>query len=57
MYKDSPDRVLSEKLKANTFINDAYKNKVIGFDDDIKSITKEQIMCCYNSFYNLKICF
>ncbi len=57
MYKDSPDRVLSEKLKANTFINDAYKNKVIGFDDDIKSITKEQIMCCYNSFYNLKNMF
>lgn len=53
MYKDNPDRVLSEKIKANTFVNDAYKNKVIGIDSDIKSITKEELELCYNSFYNL----
>lgn len=51
MYKDAPNRVLNEKIKANVFRNDPFKNKVIGTDEDIKSITKEQLELCYKSFY------
>ncbi|MDO4369296.1 MAG: pitrilysin family protein [bacterium] len=52
MYKDNPSRCLSEKIKENVFVNDPYRNKVIGTDDDIKSITKDEIELCYNSFYS-----
>lgn len=53
MYKDAPDRILYEKLVNNVFINHPYKDKTIGTDDDINSITKEQLDLCYNSFYRL----
>lgn len=52
MYKDLPDRVLNEKIKENIFVNDPYRYKVIGKDEDILSITKEELELCYNSFYN-----
>lgn len=51
MYKDSAERRLSEAIRTNIFLNDPYKNKVIGTDEDIKSITKEDLELCYNSFY------
>lgn len=51
MYKDNPDTVLLEKTNENIFINDPYNKKVIGTDEDIKSITKEEIELCYNTFY------
>ena len=51
MYKDSPVRILNEKIKENVFINDPYRKKVIGSDSDIKKITKEEIELCFNSFY------
>ena len=40
MYKDVPDRILYEKLSQNIYVNHPYKDKVIGTDSDIKSITK-----------------
>ena len=52
MYKDAPARVLNEKVKENVFVNDPYRNKVIGLDSDIKRITKEEVELCFNSFYN-----
>lgn len=52
MYKDVPDRVLLNKIKENVFLNDPYRNKVIGKDEDIISITKEELELCYESFYN-----
>lgn len=51
MYKDSPDRVLNEKVKENIFVHDPYRNKVIGTDEDIVKITKEELELCYKSFY------
>lgn len=51
MYIDNPDRVLSEKSKFNLFVNDPYGKKVVGTEEDIKSITKEDLITCYNSFY------
>ena len=52
MYKDVPDRVLLNKIKENAFVKDPYRNKVIGTDEDIVSITKEDLELCYESFYN-----
>lgn len=52
MYKDSPVRVINEKVKEKVFLKDPYKYKVIGTDDDIKSITKNDVVTCFNSFYN-----
>jgi len=51
MYIDNPDRVLSEKSRFNTFVNDTYGKKVVGTEEDIKNITKEDLITCYNSFY------
>lgn len=52
MYLDNPDRVLYEKIKENTLQSSNYRKKVIGSLDEIKSITKEDLNLCYNSFYN-----
>ena len=52
MYKDNPTRVLYEKLLCNTLVNNNRKLKVIGTDQDIKSITKEDLELCYKTFYN-----
>lgn len=51
MYKDNPDRVLYNKIKENVFIKDPIKNKVIGTDEDIVSITKEELELCFKNFY------
>lgn len=51
MYKDSPARILNEKIKENIFKEDTYRNKVIGSDDDIKIMNKKDIELCFNSFY------
>ncbi len=51
MYKDNPSRVIYNKIKENIFVNDPKKNKVIGTDEDIKSITKNDLDLCYNNFY------
>ena len=52
MYKDNPDRVLYSKIKENVFVNDPSKYKVIGTDEDITSITKDDLELCFNTFYN-----
>lgn len=51
MYKDNPDRVLYNKIKENVFIKDPIKNKVIGTDEDIVSITKDELELCFKNFY------
>lgn len=51
MYKDNPDRVLYNKVKENVFVNDPNKYKVIGTDEDIVSITKEELETCFKNFY------
>lgn len=53
MYKDVPDRILYEALSRNLYVNHPYKDKVIGTDSDINSITKEELELCYKSFYRL----
>ncbi len=51
MGEDNPDQVLYYKTVENVFINDTYKNKVIGTEEEINSINKEDVLTCYNSFY------
>ncbi len=51
MYKDIPNSILYETLSSNLFVNHPYKDKAIGTDSDINSITKEQLELCYRSFY------
>ena len=47
MYEDNPDRVLNERSRANLFVNDPYGKKVVGEEEDIKNITKEDLITCY----------
>ena len=52
MYQDDPTSVLYETLLKNMFVNHPMKNPVIGTIKDVKSITKDDLFKCYNTFYN-----
>lgn len=51
MYKDHPERVLYERILNNVYVNDTRREKVIGTDESIMKITKEDLEKCYNAFY------
>lgn len=51
MYRDNPDRILYECLRENVLQKDNHRIKVVGTEEDIKAITKEQIEECYHDFY------
>lgn len=52
MYQDDPYTVLYEKAIYNSFIKHPIKIPVIGDIENVKSITKEDLYECYNTFYN-----
>lgn len=52
MYQDNPYVRGYNTLLANTFNKDAIKYPVIGIPKTIKSITKEDLYDCYNTFYH-----
>ena len=52
MYQDDPYSVLYEKALYNSFIKHPIKMPVIGDIENVKSITKEDLYECYNTFYN-----
>lgn len=52
MYQDDPYTVLYEKAIYNSFIKHPIKMPVIGDIENVKSITKEDLYECYNTFYN-----
>ena len=52
MYDNNPNTELTYRSLNNIFINDKRKYLISGSIDDIKHITKENIMECYNTFYN-----
>ena len=52
MYQDDPYTVLYEKALYNSFIKHPIKMPVIGDIENVKSITKEDLYECYNTFYN-----
>ncbi len=51
MYKDNPSRLIYEKARENALVKDPMRNIIIGLDEDIKRITKEELDMCYKSFY------
>ena len=52
MTRDNPNRLFFQTVNMNLFNEVPYYNKVIGTREDIKSITKEDLYRCYNSFYH-----
>ncbi|MEG0026296.1 MAG: pitrilysin family protein [Bacilli bacterium] len=51
MYADDPYSKIFNQSLANTFIENPIKNPVIGNIDSVKSIKKEDLYTCYNTFY------
>lgn len=52
MYKNTPSTELSYTALKNIFIKDNRKNLISGEIEDIKKITVDNILDCYNTFYN-----
>lgn len=52
MYKDDPFWNLYEGILAATFKENNMRNPIAGEVEDIMKITKDELMDCYNTFYN-----
>lgn len=52
MYKDDPGMTIINGTLNNLFINDEHKYLVGGTVKDVKDIKLEDIITCYNAFYN-----
>lgn len=52
MYEDEPFFKLYDGIIHNTFIKHPIKYPIAGTIDDVKSITKEDLYNCYNTFYH-----
>ncbi len=52
MYKNNPNTELTFATYRNVFINDNRRYLISGEKEDIKKITVDDIMNCYNIFYN-----
>ena len=52
MYKDKSYSMCYEKILENSFIEDPIRIPVIGTEESINSITKEDLYKCYNTFYH-----
>lgn len=52
MYEDDPYSKLYDNILDCAFIKNKTKYPIIGTEDSVKSITKEQLYDCYNTFYN-----
>ena len=52
MHKDNPYRAGEIKIIENSFVNNPIRIPVIGTEESIKSITKEDLYTCYTTFYN-----
>ncbi len=52
MYKDNPYNRMYEGILYNSFKNHPIRYPIGGTVDSVKSITKEDLYTCYNTFYN-----
>ena len=52
MCMDDKNRLFHETIMKNLYKEIPYNKKIIGDIEDIKSMTKEDIYKCYNSFYH-----
>lgn len=57
MYKDDPGMTIVNGTLNNVFVNDERKYLVGGTVKDVKSIKLEDVITCYNSYYNPKNMF
>ena len=52
MYQDDPYSKLYEAILNASFINNNTKYPIIGTEDSVNSITKEDLYACYKTFYH-----
>ncbi len=52
MYYDIPQYRLYDMNMKNTFVNNNFKTPIIGTQESIMNITKEELEYCYNHFYH-----
>ena len=52
MYQDDPYSKLYEAILDASFINNNTKYPIIGTEDSVNSITKEDLYVCYKTFYH-----
>lgn len=52
MYQDDPYTMMYERLLKNSLINNPMKDPIIGTIKSVRSITKEELYTCYNTFYH-----
>lgn len=52
MCNDRPSDLLYEKIRTNAIKYNPFKESIIGTKKEVKSITREMLMDCYNKFYN-----
>lgn len=52
MYEDRPSDILAEKIRLNSLKSNPYKDSIIGTEEDINEITKEDLETCYHTFYH-----
>lgn len=57
MYKDDPGMTIVNGTLDNVFVNDERKYLVGGTVKDVKSIKLEDVITCYNAYYNPKNMF
>ena len=52
MCNDRPADKLYEEIRKNTFVNNNFKDSIIGTHKDISDIDKDILYTCYNTFYH-----
>ncbi len=52
MCDDRPIDKLYEAVRSTCFINNSFKESIIGTEKEVNSITKELLETCYNTFYH-----
>ena len=52
MCNDRPSDILYDKIRENAIKVNPFRESIIGTVEDIKSITKELLLECYNRFYH-----
>lgn len=52
MYQDDSYTMMYERLLKNSLINNPMKDPIIGTIESVRSITKEELYACYNTFYH-----
>ena len=52
MCNDRPSDILYDKIRMNTIKVNPFRESIIGTAKEVKSITKEMLLKCYNKFYN-----